>query len=72
VKVILAVISWRIRRHDLTWLKYDLGLLRGEPQMPESNSEQKGVQPKPFLGVHPAWALGVVVIIAAIAIFQLI
>jgi len=40
--------------------------------MPESNSEQKGVQPKPFLGVHPAWALGVVVIIAAIAIFQLI
>jgi hypothetical protein len=35
-------------------------------------SEQQVEKPKSFLGVHNAWCLGVVVIIAILGIFQLV
>jgi hypothetical protein len=36
--------------------------------MPETNT----VKTKSILGVHPAWALGIVAFLAAILIFQLL
>jgi hypothetical protein len=36
------------------------------------SEQQAAKMPKTFLGVHPAWSLGAVLVLAVIAIFQLI
>jgi hypothetical protein len=36
------------------------------------SEQQVAKKPKTFLGVHPAWSLGAVLILAVIGIFQLI
>jgi hypothetical protein len=62
-------LGWtKIQAMDLTWQERVLAFSKGDQSM----SEQQIKKPKSFLGVQPAWCLGVVLIIAILGIFQLI